>query len=95
MGVLKRKPEQMKSIGVRVPLSIHKEIATLRKLADENGFDLGGSLTDAVVRWTKQVRDELESGNGSASRNNLSAGKARGAVLDGGGVHRGSGEGQD
>jgi hypothetical protein len=32
----------------------------LRQLADANGFDLTGSLSDAVIKWVRQVSEELQ-----------------------------------
>jgi hypothetical protein len=61
MSLLKRKPEKTTTISVRVPVSIKQEMDTLRQLSDASGFDLTASLTDAVVKWTKQVREELGS----------------------------------
>ena len=59
MALLKRKQEKTTTLSVRVPLSIKQEMDALRQLADDSGFDLTASLTDAVVKWTKQVREEL------------------------------------
>jgi hypothetical protein len=59
MALLKRKQEKTGTISVRVPLTIKAEIAALRPIADTKGFDLAGSLSDAVVKWTKQAREEL------------------------------------
>ena len=48
------------TISVRVPVSTKGQIDALRPLADEAGYDLTASLSDAVVRWTKQVSEELQ-----------------------------------
>ena len=60
MGLLKRKEEQTQIISVRVPASVKAELNELRKLADTAGFDLTATLTEALVRVTRQVRSELE-----------------------------------
>jgi hypothetical protein len=60
MPLLKRKAEKTTIISVRIPVSTKGQIDTLRPLADEAGYDLTGSLSDAVVRWTKQVSEELQ-----------------------------------
>jgi hypothetical protein len=59
MALLKRKQEKTTTISVRVPMSVKEQMDTLRQLADANGFDLSGSLTDAVTKWTRQVYEEL------------------------------------
>ncbi len=61
MALLKRKQEKTTTVSVRVPISIKGQMDTLRQLADEAGFDLTGSLSDAVIKWTKQVHEELAS----------------------------------
>jgi hypothetical protein len=59
MSLLKRKQEKTGTVSVRVPLSVKEQIDSLRKLADSKGFDLTASLTDALVKWTKQAQEEL------------------------------------
>ncbi len=59
MSLLKRKQEKTATVSVRVPLSVKEQIDTLRKLADDKGYDLTASLTDALVKWTKQAQEEL------------------------------------
>jgi hypothetical protein len=59
LALLKRKQEKTTVISVRVPTSIKQQMETLRVLADTKGFDLTGSLTDVVVKWMKQVHEEL------------------------------------
>jgi hypothetical protein len=61
MALLKRKAEKTTIISVRVPVSVKEQMETVRTLADQAGFDLTGSLTDAVIKWTKQVQEELSS----------------------------------
>ena len=60
MGVLKRKEERTGTITVRVPESVKAEIDQLRQRADGAGFDLNATMSEALVRVTKQIRDELE-----------------------------------
>ncbi len=84
MPLLKRKQEKTTVLSVRVPLSIKAEMDHLRQLADDSGFDLTGSLTDAVLRWIKQIREELNSTSGA--RATLSARYAGGPVVDGNGA---------
>jgi hypothetical protein len=95
MGMLKRKAEKTDVLSVRVPVSVYKEFTALTTIADAKGFDLRASLTDAVLRWIRQVREELGTAEGAASESNSAARKARGAVVNGAGEHRGIGEGQD
>jgi hypothetical protein len=60
MALLKRKAEKTTTISVRVPVSAKDQMATLKPLADAAGFDLSNSLSDAVVKWLKQVSEELQ-----------------------------------
>ena len=64
MAILKRKQEKTTTLSLRVPVSVKQDIDALRSIADEAGFDLVGSLADAVIKWVKQVREEL----GTATR---------------------------
>jgi hypothetical protein len=59
MALLKRKQEKTVTISVRVPVSAKELIDADRALAEAQGYDLSGSLTDAVVKWAKQVHEEL------------------------------------
>jgi hypothetical protein len=52
MALLKRKQEKTTTLSVRVPVSVKQE--------------MDASLTDAVVKWTKQVREELTTSASSA-----------------------------
>jgi hypothetical protein len=60
MALLKRKAEKTDIISIRIPLSVKDQIEMLRRLADANGFDLTASLSEAVIKWTKQVAEELQ-----------------------------------
>jgi hypothetical protein len=60
MALLKRKAEKTEIISIRIPLSVKDQIEMLRQLADANGFDLTASLSEAVIKWTKQVAEELQ-----------------------------------
>jgi hypothetical protein len=59
MPLLKRKAEKTTIISVRVPVSTKEQMDTMRKLADDKGFDLAGSLSDAIIKWMRQVFEEL------------------------------------
>ena len=59
MGVLKRKDERTQTIMVRVPESIKAELDRLREESNSAGFDLNATLSDAVIRMTRQIRAEL------------------------------------
>jgi hypothetical protein len=83
MGLLKRKAEANDTLSIRMPASAKREVLELRSLAEEKGFDLTGSLTDAVLAWVKRVRKELT--RLEHKRESLSASEARGAVLNGSG----------
>lgn len=58
--LLKRKPEKREVIAISVPASTKRQWAELMKLADEQGFDLTGSISAALVGLIKQAKGELE-----------------------------------
>jgi hypothetical protein len=60
MGILKRKDERTETVTVRVPVSVKAELDQLREQTGEAGFDLNATLSDAVSRVTRQIRDELK-----------------------------------
>jgi hypothetical protein len=66
MGVLKRKEEKSGTIAVRVPASLKAQMEELRRRADAAGFDLSTTITEALTRLAKQVREELDAAQGSA-----------------------------
>jgi hypothetical protein len=59
MGLLKRKEEKTEVISVRVPGSAKAEFDELRQRAEAGGYDLAGSLSEAVVRIIRQISAEL------------------------------------
>jgi hypothetical protein len=59
MGLLRRKEEKSETMTVRVPASVKAELEELRQQADAAGFDLTATLTEALVRLTRQLREEL------------------------------------
>jgi hypothetical protein len=59
MALLKRKQEKTTTISIRLPISTKEQMGTLREMADKAGFDLVGSLTDAVIKWIEKVSEEL------------------------------------
>jgi peptide subunit release factor 1 (eRF1) len=60
MGILKRKDERTQTVTVRVPAPIKAELDRLREETGTAGFDLNATLADAVMRVTRQIRDELK-----------------------------------
>jgi hypothetical protein len=60
MGILKRKDERTETVTVRVPASVKAELDQLREETGAAGFDLNATLSDAVTRVTRQIRDELK-----------------------------------
>ena len=60
MGILKRKDERTQTVTVRVPASVKAELDQLREETGAAGFDLNATLSDAVSRVTRQIRDELK-----------------------------------
>ncbi len=67
MGVLKRKEERSETVTVRVPGSVKAELDRLREETAAAGFDLNATLSEAVIRMTKQVREELHQVAGKAN----------------------------
>jgi hypothetical protein len=59
MKILKQKPEPTGTISIRVPASLKTELDVLRTQCNEAGFDLGASLTDALVKMVKQIHAEI------------------------------------
>jgi hypothetical protein len=59
MALLKRKGERTSVASIRLPVSAVQELNTLRKLADDKGYDLNASMADALLKWLKQAREEL------------------------------------
>jgi len=67
MGLLKRKEEKTEVISVRVPGSAKAEFDELRQRADAAGYDLAGSISEAVVRIIRQIGAELRDGAGTCT----------------------------
>jgi len=67
MGVLRKKEERTETVTVRVPSRVKAELDCLREEASAAGFDLNATLSDAVVRVTNQIREELRRMSGKAS----------------------------
>lgn len=63
MALLKRKQEKTGIASIRLPMSAIQELQTLRKLADDKGYDLNASMADALLKWMKQAREELSANN--------------------------------
>jgi hypothetical protein len=87
MGILRRKGERTGTVTVRVPASVKAELDRLREDTGAAGFDLNATLSDAVMRVTRQIRDELKQvaqhrapGGERTSRAN---GVSNGALADG------------
>ena len=67
MGVLRKKEERSETVTVRVPARVKVELDRLREETGAAGFDLNATLSDAVVRVTKQIREELRRASGKAT----------------------------
>jgi hypothetical protein len=59
MKILKQKPEPTGTISIRVPASLKSELDALRSQCNDAGFDLGASLTEALVKTVKQIHVEI------------------------------------
>jgi hypothetical protein len=66
MGLLKRKEEKTEVISVRVPGSAKAELDELRQCAEAGGYDLAGSMSEAVVRIIRQISAELREPAGTS-----------------------------
>jgi len=86
MGILKRKDERTETVTVRVPASVKAELDRLREEAGAAGFDLNATLSDAVTRVTRQIREELKQVTHPAAAANSRSkanGLANGGIVDG------------
>jgi hypothetical protein len=83
MGVLRKKEERTETVTVRVPSRVKADLDRLREETSEAGFDLNATLSEAVVRVTKQIREELRrvsgKANGMSRTNGLAASGGGGA----------------
>jgi len=83
MGVLKKKGEPTETVTVRVPSRVKVELDRLLEETSAAGFDLNVTLSDAVVRVTKQIHEELQrvrgKANGATRSNGLAIGDDEGA----------------
>jgi hypothetical protein len=79
MGVLRKKGEPTETETVRVPARVKAELDRLREKTGAAGFDLNATLSDAVVRVTKQIGEELRQVNGKGNGVGRVSGLATGA----------------
>jgi len=77
VGLLKRKEEKTETIAVRVPSSLKTQLEQLRERADAAGFDLTATITEAITRLAKQVREELDGAGVAQHKANRAGGRAR------------------
>ncbi len=82
MGVLRKKEERTETVTVRVPSRVKTELDRLREETSAAGFDLNATLSEAVVRVTKQIREELRRVSGKAN----GASRTNGLAPSGGGA---------
>jgi hypothetical protein len=86
MGVLKRKEEKSETIALRVPESLKTDLEELRKRTDAAGFDLTATITESLIRLSRQVRSELDGSTGRTAfsgRSTRVKGVADGAISNG------------
>jgi hypothetical protein len=67
MGVLKRKEEPTQTITLRVPASVKAEMDRLRERTSEAGFDLNATISETIIRLTRQMRDEMDGLDGKTA----------------------------
>jgi hypothetical protein len=72
VALLQAKPEKTAVVGIRVPLSLKRLLDELRTVADQAGFDLSATLTEAIERAAKQIAGELEAIKPKAPANDTS-----------------------
>ena len=81
MEILKRKQEPNKTLIIRVPASVKARLETLRKAADEAGYDVSATVSEAIIRLTDQIEQALKGGRQKPIRertaNGLDDGSAR------------------
>jgi len=81
MEILKRKQEPNKTLIIRVPASVKARLEALRKAADEAGYDVSATVSEAIVRLTDQIEQALGGGRqglfGSARPTGSTAGRPR------------------
>ncbi len=82
MGVLRKKQERTETVTVRVPAPVKAELDRLREETGAAGFDLNATLSEAVIRVTKQIREELRQVSGKIK----GAGRSNGLAVSGGGA---------
>ena len=62
MEILKRKQEPNKTLIIRVPASVKARLEALRKAADEAGYDVSATVSEAIIRLTDQIEQALKGG---------------------------------
>ena len=67
MGVLKRKEEPTQTITLRVPASVKAEMDRLRERTSEAGFDLNATISETIIRLTRQMREEMDGLDGKTA----------------------------
>jgi len=81
MEILKRKQEPNKTLIIRVPASVKARLEALRKAADESGYDVSATVSEAIIRLTDQIEQALKGGRQKAiwerKANGLDDGSAR------------------
>ena len=80
---MKRKEEKTEVISVRVPGSAKVELDELRQRAEAGGFDLAGSMSEAVVRIIKQIGAELREPAGTATDHHARCDRSGGPMYPG------------
>jgi hypothetical protein len=94
MGVLKKKDERTETLTLRLPSSLKKQIDQLRQRAETAGFDLTATISDALTRLAKQVRDELDGTEDPRSKKDRAvSSQANGLSRTAGGLLDGSAKG--
>jgi hypothetical protein len=68
MEILKRKQEPNKTLIIRVPASVKARLEALRKAADEAGYDVSATVSEAIIKLTDQIEQALGGGKTKAGR---------------------------
>jgi len=83
MEILKRKQEPNKTLIIRVPASVKARLEALRKAADEAGYDVSATVSEAIVRLTDQIEQALGGGRQRSVRERKANGFDRGSGAPG------------
>jgi hypothetical protein len=74
MEILKRKQEPNRTLIIRVPASVKARLEALRKAADEAGYDVSATVSEAIIKLTDQIEQALHGGRPKPVRERKASG---------------------